>query len=160
MNDIQKIYYLLETCREMVIATVNDSGEPHISPVFFAYDNNFNLYWVSSKKAVHSKSIRINNQVDIVVFGKLSDGKNDGVYFNAEAYELTNESEISEAIKLLNKKPQSDKFKIKSHDNVVGKASWRIYKAVPHEISKREDAIDEQSGQAITVRKVVDISKL
>lgn len=36
-------------------------------------------------------------------------------------------------------------------------ASWRIYKAVPKEFSKRQDAIDEASGQVVSVRETLNL---
>jgi nitroimidazol reductase NimA-like FMN-containing flavoprotein (pyridoxamine 5'-phosphate oxidase superfamily) len=52
----------------LTLATATKDGKPWISPLFFAYDNDFNLYWVSSKNSLHSKLIRSNPRVAIVIF--------------------------------------------------------------------------------------------
>lgn len=142
----------------MVIATADTDGNPWISPVFYMYDEGFNLYWVSDKSALHSKNIRSNPHVAISIFGPAppeDESKIHGVYVDAEARELTDETDVSRAAKIMQQRIQPDKFMIKSLADVTGNASWRIYKAVPKEISKRRDAIDEASGQTISVRETV-----
>lgn len=142
----------------MVIATADASGKPWISPVFYMYDDEFNLYWVSNKSALHSINIRNNPRVAISIFGPIPNEEEHRIfsaYIDAEAVELTDESKISNAAKIMQRRTQPDKFMIKSLADVTGIAAWRIYKATPKETSTRMDAIDEASGQAITVREKV-----
>ncbi len=157
MDSVDRVKYLIENNNHMIVATSDDNSKTWISPVFFSYDKAFNLYWVSSKHALHSQNIRKNKRVAIVIFGPvLSDGI-DGAYFDADAIELEDEKLIKEAVEFLQKRGQPDKFMIKSMSDVTGDAAWRIYKAIPKQISKREDATDAKSGQAITVRKDVKL---
>ena len=66
----------------MTIATSSIDGKPCISPVFFAYDEDYNLFWVSNKESRHSTLIKANSQVAIVIFdSKSPEGDGDGVYF-------------------------------------------------------------------------------
>lgn len=142
----------------MVVATADTGGKPWVSPVFYAYDENFNLYWVSAKTALHSTNIRNNPRVAICIFGPASSEEADrlhGIYIDAEAQELTDEDEIRHAAHIMQQRPQPDKFMIKSLSAVTGSASWRIYKAVLIEVSKRHDAIDEVSGQTVSIREKV-----
>jgi len=158
MNSVQTVKYLLDSNKHMVISTADISGKPWVSPVFFVYDSEYNLYWISSKNTRHSQNIRENNRIAIVVFGTIPDSnKNDGVYFDAEAEELSDISKIEDAIKILNEKQQSDKYMITSIDEVSNHASWRIYKAVLKEVSKRVDIIDSESGQVINTREKIDL---
>lgn len=41
----------------MTVATASSEGEPWISPLFFGYNEKFNLYWASDKDAKYSKLI-------------------------------------------------------------------------------------------------------
>lgn len=158
MEDKDKVKYLIENNHHMVVATADISSKPWNSPVFYMYDEFFNLYWVSSKDALHSKNIRANKHVAIVIFGQASpDGDMDGAYFDADASELEDEKSIKEAIRLIQKRVQPDKFMIRSLSDVTGDAAWRIYKAVSKQVFKRADATDPKSGQAITIRKEVDL---
>lgn len=140
----------------MVISSADSSGKPWVSPVGFAYDDNFNFYWISNKAALHSKNISIRPEVAIVIFGKMPEGDFDGVYIDAKAYELVDELEIKSTIDLFNAtRPQSSKFSANSIEDVTGEAAWRMYKAKPIEFSKRAD--DTVNGQAITIRKKVQL---
>ncbi len=149
---------LIENSHHMVVATADTEGKPWVSPVFYMYDESFTLYWVSDKSALHSKNIRSNPRIAISIFGPAppeNKSKIYGVYIDAEAVELTDEVDISRAAKIIQQRVQPDKFMIKSLSDVTGNAAWRIYKAVPKEISKRQDAIDGASGQTISVREKV-----
>jgi uncharacterized protein YhbP (UPF0306 family) len=143
--------------QHMVVATADTKGKPWISPLFYMYDEDFNLYWVSDKSALHSRNIRSNPHVAISIFGPASseEDKIHGVYIDAEATELSGEADIKRAAKIMQQRLQPDKFMIKSLFDITGNAAWRIYKAIPKEISKREDAIDKMSGQTVSIRKKV-----
>jgi hypothetical protein len=140
----------------MVVATANKNGKPWISPVFFSYDDKYNLYWVSDKSALHSQNIRLRPESGIVIYGRVTPAEHPvAAYFDATAVELDEINEIDSAIEALAKRQQDEKFVIKSAADVTGSACWRIYKATPKEISVRDDAVDPLTGQAITIRKPV-----
>ena len=120
----------------MTLATADESGKPWSSPVFFAHDAEYNLYWVSYTEATHSKNIRARKELGIVIFDSTApEGEGDGVYFDAEAYELNDITQINHAMKFLGKKVKLDEYRVKSIDEVSGKALWRIYVAKPKSIS-------------------------
>ena len=78
----------------MTIASASSDGKPWISPVFFAYDEFYNLYWVSNKHSKHSTLIRSNPDVAIVIFdSRAPEGEGDGVYFEAVVEEARLEDE-------------------------------------------------------------------
>jgi uncharacterized protein YhbP (UPF0306 family) len=159
MNTSQTARYLIENNKHMTVATASTDAKPWVSPVFYTPDKAFNLYWVSDKEAIHSRNIRSNPRVAIVIFGPVPpDNTIDGVYLDADAVELADEQEIQAAIGVLTQRKQAEKFTIKSPSDVTGRAAWRIYKATPKQVSKRADAVNEASGQAITVRESVDLS--
>lgn len=159
LNSVERARYVVEQGIHMVIATADESGKPWVSPVFYCFDDQYNLYWVSSKNADHSAYIRGRPEVAIVIFGPVPpDNRFDGVYFDARARELESPEEIAEAITVLASRPQPDKFTTRSIDQVTGDAEWRIYRAEPIAIYKRADA--EANGQAITVREPIDIADL
>lgn len=158
MNSTEKAKEVIEHNRYMTVATSNGEGKPWISTVFFVYDALFNLYWVSDKKALHSRNIKANNHIAIVIFGPTpEDPAIDGVYFDAEAKELEDETEILSAMEVFKTRSQIDKFTITTLSDVTESAAWRIYKAVHTEISKRNDSIDPESGQAVTTRESISL---
>jgi nitroimidazol reductase NimA-like FMN-containing flavoprotein (pyridoxamine 5'-phosphate oxidase superfamily) len=153
MNSSEKARYIISNNWLLILSTADASGKPWVSPVGYAADTQFSLYWVSNPEAVHSVNIRGRQEVAIAIVGSLPDGKTDGVYYDATAKELNDKTEISLAIEVLQKRNQEDKFKIKSIDDVTGDAVWRIYKATPIKVYKRGD--QTLKGQAITVREPV-----
>jgi len=57
-NKIKRAKELITTSRHVSIATVNEDGSPHNSPVRFLYDQNFEyIYWGSHPESTHSKNI-------------------------------------------------------------------------------------------------------
>jgi nitroimidazol reductase NimA-like FMN-containing flavoprotein (pyridoxamine 5'-phosphate oxidase superfamily) len=143
---------LLEAQTVMTIATADADGRPSVAPVAFAHDDDFNLYWVSSKTAQHSANIRHRPEVQIVVF---REDPTEGVYVDARAAEIDDPDEVERAIALLNARDQPTKFEIAGPADVSDDAAWRIYKATRVETTIRSD--ETEQGQAVTVRKPVQI---
>lgn len=136
IEDVDKAKKIIEANVYMTIATM-DGNVPWISPVFFAYDLDYSLYWVSNKDARHSKNIRHHPNVAIVVFNSQAiEGDGDGVYFEAEVIELIDFKEIEQAMVIFNARATQDDFKVKKVSEVANEGIWRIYKAVPNSISK------------------------
>lgn len=139
----------------MSIATANTNGIPWISPVFFAYDDQYNLYWVSNKNSRHSQLIRANNQIAIVIFDSSApEGEGDGVYFEATASELIEKKELERATTFLGERVSKEEFRTKKTEEVTGEGVWRIYKATPHKVSKLTEG-EYINGQYVDKR--VDI---
>lgn len=141
----------------MTIASADESGKPWSSPVFFAVDDNYNFYWVSYTKATHSKNIRSRKEVGIVIFDSTApEGEGDGVYFDAEAFELADLVEIKHAMDFLGQKVQFDEYRVKSIDEVTGSAAWRIYVARPKKITTLSGTTI--NGQYVDRRVEVDLT--
>lgn len=142
----------------MTIATASPNGEPWISPVFFAYDDAYNLYWVSERASRHSGLIRDNDRVAIVIFdSRAPEGESDGVYFEAHAQELEDKKELEHAIAVLGERVTVDEFRVEGAHEVTGDGVWRIYKAVPEKtytLSKGE----YRDGQYVDTRVEVDLT--
>ena len=131
----------------MTIATASTDGSPWVSPVFFAYDDKYNLYWTSDKNSRHSNLVRKNELVAIVIFDSSApEGEGDGVYFEARASELNDRKEVEKAMIILGARVKQDEFRIKKTTEVTEGGAWRIYKAVPYKTSKLKDGeyINEQ----------------
>ena len=105
----------------MTVATADTSGKPWSSHVFFVPDHEFNLYWVSFIGAVHSANIRTRPQVAITLLGGPPDHEGNGVYIDAEACELNDESEAERAIQVLHRRQQKSKFMVNSPVRHPGK---------------------------------------
>lgn len=141
----------------MTVATASPEGNPWVSPVFFAYDDRYNLYWISNKDARHSQYVRSNPNIAIVIFDSSAiEGSGDGVYFEAEARELSDENDIKPVIPMWNQRAQEAEFQISGFNSVLGDAAWRVYKATPKTISKLKEG-EYSNGQYVDKRIEIDL---
>jgi nitroimidazol reductase NimA-like FMN-containing flavoprotein (pyridoxamine 5'-phosphate oxidase superfamily) len=63
----------LDRNRFMVLGTVDPSGRPRVSPVWFSLAEYRDAYWLSSPDAHHSRNIQQRPEVTIVVFDSTAD---------------------------------------------------------------------------------------
>jgi len=81
---------IIDSNMYMVIGTADESGQPWVSPVYYAAAGYKEFYWVSSPEVRHSRNIAIRPQVSIVIFdSQVPIGTGQGVYMSAKAEELT-----------------------------------------------------------------------
>ena len=72
--------------RFMVLGTVDPTGRPRVSPVWFSLIDHRDAYWLSSPDAHHSRNIEIRPEVSIVVFDSGADPHTgQAVYLEATA---------------------------------------------------------------------------
>lgn len=60
--------HILELNRYMVIASCDRSMKPWAAPVFYAYDESYNFYFVSAIDSQHVKNIMENPEVALDIF--------------------------------------------------------------------------------------------
>lgn len=130
MDKAQRAKEILKTIEYATIATTDKNGKPWNSPVARTYDNDLNIYWFSDKNNQHSRNIRENENVFIVIYDStVPEGEGEGVYIEAKAYELTDPDEITK-VRRLKKGLDYDG----SPDDFLGDANRRVYKAVPQRV--------------------------
>jgi|SRR3989338_6600138 len=124
---IDKILYI-------TLATCDQKANPWNSPVYSAFDKNYIFYWASWSQNQHSKNIRENSNVFVVIYDStVPESTGFGVYMKGKAYELglKDSLEIMKALKLLyhrkNKKPRTFK-------EFLGIFPRRVYKFVPEQV--------------------------
>ena len=87
---------VLATNRYLVLGTVDPSGLPRVSPVWFSMAGR-EVFWLSSPEAHHSRNVEARPDVSIVVFDSTVEvGKGQAVYLTATATEVP-EDELEEA---------------------------------------------------------------
>jgi nitroimidazol reductase NimA-like FMN-containing flavoprotein (pyridoxamine 5'-phosphate oxidase superfamily) len=70
----------------MVLGTVDPSGRPRVSPVWFTMVDHRDVYWLSSPESHHSHNIERNPDVSLVVFdSSLDPHTGQAVYLEATA---------------------------------------------------------------------------
>lgn len=121
---------ILQTIQYATIATVTPEGKPWISPVARILDDELNIYWISDKDNQHSKNVRANANVSMVIFDStVPEGQGEGVYVEATASELTDPEEILFVRRL----KKGDEYQPEEGE-FTGDAVRRVYKAVPTRI--------------------------
>jgi uncharacterized protein YhbP (UPF0306 family) len=146
---------IIEEILYITIATASKDGKPWNSPVYSAYDKNYNFFWASAIDAKHSQNIHENSQVALVIYNsKAPAGTGEGVYIQAKAYQLTNEKEIDHALKHLEERINHNP---PPPSNFLGKMPRRVYKAVLEKAWMNTDAT--VNGQFVDKRIEIDLLK-
>lgn len=152
---IHKILYI-------TIATVSKDGQPWNSPVYSVFDKDLNFYWSSDKDSQHSRNIRENKNVFLVIYDStVPESTGEGVYIQAEAYELAAKDEITVARRITQiRKGQESELTEKEYEKFTGDTVRKIYKAVPKKVWMNEDERDENGKFIRDIRVGVPLDML
>lgn len=96
---LERIRNLLQEICHVAIATVNEDGSPHNTPVFGGIDNQLRIYWALHPNSMHSQNIARTGQAYIVLFDSIGPGG--GLFINAKAKEVE-QGEFDQALKMFN----------------------------------------------------------
>jgi uncharacterized protein YhbP (UPF0306 family) len=84
--DLKKLVKDYLPLREVMhLATLKD-GKPRLVSVHFAFDEELNIYWVSSRNSQHSQDLRTNKATAVAVL--IDEDKRKCIHFEGEAFEL------------------------------------------------------------------------
>lgn len=145
---IEKVIYI-------TIATASKDNQPWNTPVYSAYDQEYNFYWASDKNGQHSKNVRENQNTFVVIYDStVPEGTGEGVYMKDNAFELTDSSEIREALaRLYTRKGQNPAKHLP--DEFLGEFPRRVYKFVPEKFWMNGEG--EVNGNYIDTRIEVSL---
>ncbi|MFF5296331.1 pyridoxamine 5'-phosphate oxidase family protein [Paractinoplanes globisporus] len=88
---------VVDTNRYLTLGTVESSGLPRLTPVYYTHFSYRAFYWVSSPESHHSGNIARRADVSMVIFDStLPPGSTEAVYLSAVAGEVPAESLASE----------------------------------------------------------------
>jgi uncharacterized protein YhbP (UPF0306 family) len=120
----------------MVLGTANESGQPWVSPVYFACAGYTEFYWLSSPETRHSRNLAVRPQVSIVVFNsQVPVGTAQAVYMSAMAAELTG-ADLESGLLIYNGRfpdPAERGVRTIKPEDVRPSAPYRLYRAVAAE---------------------------
>lgn len=127
----KKAKEVFKKIRYITLATVSEDGIPWNSPVWYAKDADYNLYFGSPKNTQHSQNIRANGKAFVVIYDSTApEGTGFGVYMTAKVTELNTPEEIKKGIAAIWGKRGKDK----DPKEFAGGADLRLYKVMPIEI--------------------------
>ena len=131
---ISKAKKVIHDILYITLATSDKNNQPWNSPVYSAFDKNYNFYWASWRENKHSQNIQENEKVFVVIYDStVPEGTGFGVYMKGKAHQLEKKDilEIVKALKLLysrkSKKPRKP-------EEFLGLLPRRIYRFVPEQI--------------------------
>jgi len=103
-NETDKAKDLLKNIRHFALATVNDDGTPHNTPLFCIFNESLNkVYWGSHPDSLHSKNIERTHEGFLVIFDSITSGLG-GLYLTLKNAHCVTESELPEALSVHNAK--------------------------------------------------------
>jgi Pyridoxamine 5'-phosphate oxidase len=83
---------VIEGNHYMTLGTVEPSGAPRLSPVYYTPARHTDFYWVSSPEAQHSRNVSERPEVRIVIFDSTAPvGEGEAVYLSAVARAVPDE---------------------------------------------------------------------
>jgi hypothetical protein len=124
---------IIDSMMYMVLGTADSSGQPWVSPVYFASAGYTQFYWVSSPEVRHSRNIVIRPLVSIVVFNSQTPiGTGQGVYMSAVAEELTG-AEVERGIEIFSRTSLGHGGRAWKAQDVQAQALYRLYRATVSE---------------------------
>jgi len=124
---------IIDSNMYMVLGTADESGQPWVSPVYYASAVYAEFYWVSSPEARHSRNIEVRRQVSIVVFDSQAPiGKGQGVYMSAVAKQLT-DVELERGIEIYSRTSLGHGGHEWTLEDVQLPALYRLYRAIASE---------------------------
>jgi len=143
-----KAQTILDRITYITLATVSSDGQPWNTPVYCAYDKDYNVYWGSHVDSQHSQNIRANSKAFIVVYDStIEPGFGEGVYIQVTCQEITEPEEIATAHKLIQDRRPSPYWKL---EEVQPHKPVHLFKAIPQKIWMNSDG--QKDGQYIDVR--------
>ncbi len=96
----QLIKDYLEKARLLQVATSRDN-QPWVCNVYFAFDENLNLFWISTPQRRHSQEIENNEKVaGTIVLPHTPGDKVRGIQFQGTAKKLTQPDEMKHAMNI------------------------------------------------------------
>ena len=124
----------LATKKLMILATNGD--HPWIASVFYSFDNDLNLYFISSPSTIHGKQMEKNKQVSVAIVDtnqKPSDVKR-GLQIYGTVEKVSDVNKIRHAIRLWKDFLNVQRPDISLENMKKGLYKGRMYKLTPKKI--------------------------
>jgi nitroimidazol reductase NimA-like FMN-containing flavoprotein (pyridoxamine 5'-phosphate oxidase superfamily) len=144
---------IIKRIQYVTIASVTEDGMPWNSPVFAAYDENYNFYWGTHKDSQKAKNVRSTPNVFLVIYDStIGAGMGEGVYIKAKAHEISDPEEVKNAFKLL-----KDRHEVTFWDfaAVENNGPIRLYKAIPQQVWMNDNG--QKNGHYVDIRTEINL---
>lgn len=128
----EKARHVIETNNYVTVATTDNEGNPWAAPVFFAYDKDYNLYFLSAVDSRHAENLAQNPNIAAVIFDSTSPvGQSDGVQLEGKVIPVERKA-VAKVINIYCKRlfPNSDVPATERYipDEYSGASEFRFFK--------------------------------
>jgi predicted pyridoxine 5'-phosphate oxidase superfamily flavin-nucleotide-binding protein len=124
---------VIDANRYMALGTVDEAGNPWVSPVWFATDDYRSFHWVSSPDAKHSRNLAAHPEVAIAIYdSSVPVGGAQAVYMKGTARQLTG-ADLEDGLEIFDRVSREDIGRGFGLDDVQGSALFRLYRATVSE---------------------------
>jgi hypothetical protein len=124
---------IIDSNMYMVIGTADETGQPWVSPVYYASAGYTEFYWVSAPRVRHSQNIATRPQISIVIFDSQAPvGAGQGVYMSAIAEQLTG-IDLDRGIEIFSRSSIAHGAPEWKREDVQGSSLYRLYRAIASE---------------------------
>ena len=142
---------IIDSNMYMVLGTADESGQPWVSPVYYASAEYKEFYWVSSLEVRHSRNIAIRPQISIVIFDSQAViGTGQGVYMSAIAEELTG-ANLERGIEIFSRSSLAHAGHEWKLEDVGESTLYRLYRATASEYWVRDPVGHPDHRTPVTV---------
>ena len=154
MKDLSKrAKEIIEKIQYVTIASVTKDGMPWNSPVFTAYDEDFNFYWGTHIDSQKAKNIRANSNVFLVIYDStVPSGTGEGVYIKATAQQIADPGDVKRVFELLKARHASSFWDFGA---VSEEGPIRLFKATPQKAWMNDDG--QKNGHYIDIRTEISL---
>lgn len=154
---IDKAKRIIKENLYFTLGTVGADNKPWVSPLFYCFDEELNFYWVSPKDSFHSKNIKENGRVSLVIFNSQAPiWTGVGLYMTGTAEELEDKIEIEKCLNLeFTRLGES----VPSYDKYLGDNTYRAYRAKISNIWITAD-IKNEKGETVDHRSEINKKEL
>jgi hypothetical protein len=124
---------VIDANRYMALGTVDGSGHPWVSPVWFATEDYRSFHWVSSPDAKHSRNLAARPEVAIAIYdSSVPVGGAQAVFMKGTAGELTGD-DLERGLEIFDRVSRKDIGRGFGLDDVQGSTLFRLYRATVSE---------------------------
>jgi nitroimidazol reductase NimA-like FMN-containing flavoprotein (pyridoxamine 5'-phosphate oxidase superfamily) len=123
---VQVTRAIVDSNRYLTLGTADASGQPWVSPVWYAATGYQEFFWVSSPDARHSRNLADRPQVAIVIFDSHQAGGWNALYMSAVGEELL---DVDAGVAVFSQASEAQGLRPWTRADVLPPARHRLYRA-------------------------------
>lgn len=137
----------------MTLGTADESGQPWVSPVWYAPADYREFFWISSPEARHSRNLATRPQLAIVIFDStaaIGTGGEHAVYMSAVAEQPAGD-DLNRGIEIFSRRSEAQGAGGLTREEVSPAAPYRLYRATVSEHSMLDPAASPDRRTPVTL---------